>query len=94
MDTAAFLRLLRNRAGCSADIRDPVAAAKSFLLDDGETAQGKAFAEVLRALAGGTGQFSESTMWLFDMERLRLLSALIEARISSQYTREEWEVFR
>ena len=94
MDAVAFLLLIQRRAGGSANIRDPLAAVEFFLRDGGETAQGKALRDVLRALATGNGEFSESAVWLFDQERLQLIAALIETRLSASYSRSEWDEYR
>jgi len=90
MDAAAFLILVQRKAGGSADLRDPLAAAKDLLAMSGETAEGKALREVLRTLASGNGTFKDADIWLFSKDRLRLIASLIEMRIAGLHSKEEW----
>ena len=94
MVTASFLSLIQRKAGGSANISDPLSAARNFLLTSGETAEGRALREVLRALSTGSGEFSESTLCLFGRERLQLIAALVEARLAAIYPQRDWDALR
>ena len=56
----------------------------------GETAEGQALHKVIETLATGTGEFSESDVWLFSAERLALADALVDARLKGRYPDEDW----
>jgi hypothetical protein len=45
---------------------------------------------VIETLATGTGEFSESDVWLFSGETLALVSALVEVRMEGRYAEGEW----
>jgi len=94
MDAATFLLLIQRKAGGAADIRDPLTAAKDFLATSGETAEGMALREVLRTLETGNGTFREADIWLFSRDRLQLIAALIETRLSGLHSKCEWDALR
>jgi len=64
--------------------------ARRFLDAHGETMEGQALGKVIETLATGTGEFSESDVWLFSAERLALVDALVEACMEGRYSDEEW----
>ena len=91
MNAATFLIALRRRATKIRDIRDPLAAAKTFLTNHGDTGEGQALRRVIATLVSGTGEFAESDGWLFSSETLDIVDALVGARIEGVfYSEEEW----
>jgi hypothetical protein len=70
--------------------RDPLAEARRFLDDYGETGEGQALRRFMDTLASDNGEFAESEVWLFSAETLALVAALVEARISGRYPDAEW----
>ena len=90
MNAAAFLVALRRRARAVSPVRDPLAEAHRFLDAQGETGEGQALRKVIETMANGTGEFSESDVWLFSAERLALVSALVEACMEGRYAEGDW----
>ena len=90
MNAAAFLVVLRRRARATSPARDPLAAARRFLDEFGETGEGQALRRVIDTLASGNGEVAESEVWLFSAETLALIAALVEARIERRYPDAEW----
>ncbi len=90
MNAAAFLVALRRRPRYASPARDPLAEARRFLDERGETGEGQALRRVIETLATGTGDFDESEVWLFSAETLALVDALVEARLKGLYPDEEW----
>ena len=85
MNAAAFLVALRRRARVTSPARDPLAAARRFLDEFGQTAEGQALRRVIDTLASGNGEFAESEVWLLSAETLALVAELVEARIEGLY---------
>jgi len=92
MNAAAFLLALRSRARATSPFRDPLAEARCFLDEYGETAEGRAFCRVIDTLASGKGEFAEAEVWLFSANSLGLVAALIEARLQGRYLDEDWRM--
>jgi hypothetical protein len=90
MNAAAFLVALRRRARITSPSSDPLAEARRFLDEFGETAEGQALRRVIDTLASGNGEFAESEVWLFSAETLALVAALVEVRIEGRYPVAEW----
>ncbi len=90
MNAAAFLVALRRRARYVSTVRDPLAEARRFLDERGETGEGQALRRVIETLATGAGDFDESEVWLFSSETLALVSALVEARLQGLYPDGDW----
>ena len=90
MNAAAFLVALRRRAPATSPAGDPLAEARRFLDEFGETGEGQALRRIMDTLASGNGEFAESEVWLFGAETLGLVAALVEARIDARYPDAEW----
>jgi hypothetical protein len=93
MDAAAFLIALGRRTRATSPARDPLAEARRFLDDYGQTGEGQAlrsWVRVIDTLVSGNGEFAESEVWLFGAETLALVAALVEARIGGRYPDAEW----
>ncbi len=80
MYAADFLIELRLRTRKPCLSRDPLAEARRFLTEHGDTAEGPALRRILDALISGNGEFAESDVWLFSADTLGLVDALCEAR--------------
>ena len=91
MDAATFLVALKKRAPGNRQPDDPLAAAKRFLAQHAETAEGRALQRTLEGLASGTGEFTESDTWLFSSDTLDLVVALVDARLDGRYEEDEWQ---
>ena len=87
MNAAAFLA---GAALLPPPARDPLAEARRFLDEFGETGEGQALRRIMDTLASGNGEFAESEVWLFGAETLGLVAALVEARIDARYPDAEW----
>ena len=68
----------------------PLAGAKQFLADHGDTGEGQALRKVLRALVTQEGDFSEAEVYLFSAETPGLVDALVDLRFKGVYSAEEW----
>lgn len=92
MNVASFLIAVRRRASRHCESRDPLADARRFLNEHGDTGEGQALRRIIAALQSGDGEFVESDVFLFSSELLALVDALIESRINSLplYSEDEW----
>lgn len=91
MNAAAFLVALGVQTRFTSTACDPLAEARRFLAERGETAEGRALSRVIEILASGVGEFSESEVWLFGTETRALIAALVNARIEGLfYSEADW----
>ena len=90
MNAASFLLEMRPRVTVVSLSRDPLADARRFLVERGDTGEGQALRRVMATLATGEGKFTEAAAWLFSGESLARVDALVEARIEGRYSENEW----
>lgn len=90
MDAAAFFASVRRRTAFTSTHRDPLAAARQYINHHGDTAEVQALRKVIKALAAKEGEFAESEVWLFGIETIALVAALVDARMEGRYTEIEW----
>ncbi len=91
MKAAAFLLALRRRTPAISPSRDPLADARRFVHEHGETGEGRALRRIINLLATGEGEFSEADIWHFSAATLALVVALVDARITGiPYSEAEW----
>ena len=90
MDLAAFIAASARRTHLTSTYRDPLRAARQFIDQHGETAEGQALRQMVKALAAARGDFAESELQLLSTETLTLINALVEARMEGRYAEDEW----
>jgi hypothetical protein len=90
MKAATFLLALTRRARTTSPAQDPLAEAKHFLDENGETGEGRAVYKVIGTLISGTGDFDETEVWSYSNATLELVAALLEARLKGRYSEAEW----
>jgi len=94
LNLAAFIAAVKGRTRFTSTARDPLEAARHFIDQHGETAEGQALRRVIRALAATSGDLPESDLWLFSTDTLTLIDALVDARIKGRYPDTDWLAFQ
>jgi hypothetical protein len=90
MNAARFLVEVQRQAGRAADVRDPLAVARAFLMTCPTSLEAQILRKLVRALVSGWGHFARDDLKALSQEGTQLAAALIEAHVLDIYTDKQW----
>jgi len=90
MDAARFLLEIQRKAGQPADVRDPLAVARTFLRSCPDTPGAHGLRRVIRALVSGRGMFTQADLDALTEDYAGLAPALVDAHLRGVYSENEW----
>jgi hypothetical protein len=90
VNAARFLIEIQRQAGQAADVRDPLAIARTFISACPTAPEAQVLRRLIRALVSGWGMFSHQDLAAMSPETAQLAAALIDAQFRDFYSEKQW----